>query len=434
MPDLLLLYASRALAAGILVSMASACAEPGAVRAGPDFSAGQTYHYDGDVRVDVEAAALAAQWTIHVHPDRSGPAAFLLNPRLGEISVSGEDVVAVEIGDGEGPLGAFTEVEVTLEPAGARLRSFEIGYQGPLFDTPDPEAINIISSEKIELTVDSLWMPFDARFSERLTADVNVRAEGDWIAAVSTGRAHLTADGARIENAAPQLDIPVTMMSKARIVSAAGYQVFDTRPGERDVRGFARIAGECTEYLGARFGEREPLPAAAIVIHDRSGSGYSRGTLIALTDVTDNPGPEHHRFICHEFAHYWAQNGNPGTVENWLNESFAEYIGVMAVREALGEEAAEAMLAGFREQLAIAGDVPPIWTPGDTDRRPYLVNYRKGPLALAALEQRIGREAFAEFMRRAMVDRIATTPDLLAMLAAIAGPEHRAWFEARLAE
>src|SRR6056297_2162913 len=80
------------------------------------------------------------------------------------------------------------------------------------------------------------------------------------------------------------------------------------------------------------------------------------------------------------------------------------------------------------------GAKPPIWTPNETGRRPYLVNYRKGPLVLAALEARIGREAFDQFMRRYMVERIPTTPDLLTVLEEVAGVEHRAWFEAQLAE
>jgi hypothetical protein len=41
---------------------------------------------------------------------------------------------------------------------------------------------------------------------------------------------------------------------------------------------------------------------------------------------------------------------------------------------------------------------------------------------------------FAEFMRRAMVERIPTTPELLDTLEVLAGGDHRAWFEARLAE
>lgn len=400
----------------------------------PDFSADQTYHYDGVVRFDPEAGTVAAEWTIYVNPDRSGPLSFLLNPRLEDIEVSGGDVARAEIGAGEGALGAFTGVDVTLAPGDGAMQSFDIAYGGPLFDTVDREAINIVAPDKIELTVDSFWMPFDARFSETLTAEVEIDAPGEWVAVVSTGQARLTEQGASISNTTPQLDIAVTMMSQAREVSTARYQVFDTRGGDQDLTGIARIADDCTRYLDDRFGEREPLPVASIVIHERSDSGYSRGTLIALTDVAEDPGPAQHMFICHEFAHFWASNGNAGTVENWLNESFAEYIGVMAVREAVGEEAAQALLDRFRDQLDVAGAQPAIWTPGATERRPYLVNYRKGPLALAALEARIGRDAFAEFMRRAMVDRIATTPDLLAALEAVAGADHRAWFERRLAQ
>jgi len=166
----------------------------------------------------------------------------------------------------------------------------------------------------------------------------------DWMRAISTGCAELTESGARVVNTQPQLDIAVTMLSAARSQTGPGYQVFDTRSGARDMSGLVQAAEFCVAYLNERFGERERLPTATIVVHDRSEAGYARGTLIALTDVPDLVDDEALMFICHEFAHFWSINGNPGSIENWLNESFAEYAGVRALSEARGEAAAEAML------------------------------------------------------------------------------------------
>lgn len=423
-------------AAGALASIGLLACAPGVSDSepAPDFSAGQTYHYEGEISLEPETGGLVADWSIFVNQADGDAFSFLLNENISSVSVSGDDVERVLVAPGEGALGGFTQVDVTLQPADGRIRRFEMSYGGVLFDPADQSGINSISPDRVELTVDSFWMPFDARFSQRLTAELDIAAPGDWAVAVSTGEARLTEAGAWINNTAPQLDIAITMLTSARVSVAQGHQIIDTRPGERDVSELSQAAGFCTEHLNARYGAREPLPDASLVIHNRTESGYSRGTLIALTDVPDTVDDASLMFICHEFAHFWSQNGNAGGVENWLNESFAEYVSLIALREARGEAGASAMLARFQDQLDRAGAQPPIWSPQVTERRPYLVNYRKGPLALAALETRLGRELFAEFLRRYMVDRVATTPDLLDMLEDVAGAGHRAWFEAELAE
>ena len=81
-------------------------------------------------------------------------------------------------------------------------------------------------------------------------------------------------------------------------------------------------------------------------------------------------------------------------------------------------------------QRAIAGDIdgeravgqPSIWTPDNLDRRPFEINYKKGPLALVRLEEPIGEETFDRLLVRYMTDPIDSTPDLLDALESEAGP------------
>ena len=410
-----------------------ASASPEAPQATPSlFEAGQAYHYAGEVRIDPETRWLQARWTITADETPSAPLVFLLNGRLGNVSISGPDVVSFEAGPGEGRFSDFTQVSVTFSDGAAVPRSFELSYEGVLFEAPDPSAINSISPDKIELTLDSFWMPVDARFSERLTADVRFQVPGAW-SVVSTEPVTVSDGVAQVRTTLPQLDIAVTFLKDPRSVETAGYQIYDTRMEPHDLEDLASAAGYCTGYLNARFGAREALPQASIVIHDRAESGYSRGTLIALTDVDDEISDQTLQFICHEFSHFWSSNGNPGGVENWLNEAFAEYVALMALREARGEAAYEETLAGYAAQIERAGALPPIWTPADQSRRPYLVNYRKGPLALASLEDLVGGDAFATFLRRYMVERVSTTPELLNVLEEVTDAETTQWFESELA-
>jgi len=123
------------------------------------------------------------------------------------------------------------------------------------------------------------------------------------------------------------------------------------------------------------------------------------------------------------------------TVENWLNESFADYVAIMGMRDALGETVFEERLARYQRQIDNASsDLPPVWTPGLTARPPYLVAYRKGPLALSRAEALIGREAFARFIQAFMQARVSTTPHMLDVFEAVGGADARARFEAILAD
>jgi hypothetical protein len=390
------------------------------------------YHFDGIVEIDPQTTFITGAWRVTLDQPETETLTYWLSENLEDVAVSGPGLAGFELAPDQAPPG-IVAVIITLNSQANAPRVFDIYYSGILLPEPMPNAINSISPELVEFTVDSFWQPFDARFDQGVTGRVSLEIDGDWTP-VSTGEARVRAGGVDIDFDTPTRDFPITLLAEHREIETPGYRVLDTRLEAHDLTDVTNAVGACTDYLNDRFGAREPLPQATIVIHGRQGSGYARDTVIALTDIGERVSDDTFRFICHELSHFWASNGNPLTVENWLNESFAEYIGVMAVREARGEDAADAMLDGFRDQVARAGETPPIWLPGATDRSPYMVNYRKGPLALAALEERIGREAFAEFMRRAMVDRIATTPELLGALEDVAGDDHRAWFEARLAQ
>ncbi len=390
------------------------------------------YHLDGRIEINPDTTRIDARWQVFIDQPQTDTLTYWLNGNLGDITVSGDDVSGFSVG----PSGASPDImalQIELAPATERARQFEIAYGGLLFPEPMANRINSISPDKVEFTVDSFWQPFDARFDQRVTGHVAIDIVGDWTP-VSSGVATAREGGFDIAFDRPTADFPITLLTEFRLSETERYQVFDTRPGERDLTAFTEMVGFCARYLDARYGELEPLPQASVVIHTRPSSGYARGTLIALTEIGEDVTPSVQRFICHELAHYWASNGNAMTVENWLNESFAEYIGIMAVRAALGEQAYDAQIARLNQRLQDLGPQPSIWTPDDLSRRPHAVNYVKGPLALAALEARIGAVDFDAFTRRMMVERIATTPDLLDTLEAVAGTDHRDWFEARLAE
>lgn len=424
---------------GVLLSvfsllLVSACASPPVGPASATAIAVSDTHLQGQVRIEPSTRFLEADWSITLDQPETSQLTYWLNANFETVTVSGSGVAGYQVSAEAAPEG-INAVIIDLSEPGADPRRIEIAYSGVLFTEPADGQINSISPQLVELTLDSFWQPFDARFDQRVTAEVLVEAEGDWTA-VSSGQIAVREEGLSFVFDRPTLDLPITLVGEHRVVETGAYRILDTRETVHDLQPLAETAAFCTEFLDARFGERERLPQASIVIHRRADSGYARGTMISLSDLGSEFSVGDFRFICHELAHFWSLNGNPITVENWLNESFAEYIAILAIRARYGETAYQSEIERLQQRLARRieenGSVPSIWTPDDASRRPHAVTYIKGPLALAALEARLGTDVFAEFLRRAMVERIAATPELMAMLEEVAGAETRVWFEAEL--
>ena len=394
-----------------------------------------SYHYDGDLRLSPETGMMAADWTLTVNDGDRSELTLFLNAAFGEAEIGGEMVRSVSSRLVEGFNGQMRSYTVTLNPdSGGQGRNIRMRYAGALFPEPPQTAINTLDTRKVEFTVDSFWLPFDAGFDALMTAELDVWLPGDW-AGVAMQSIERTPGGFAVVQDTPTLDLAFTLMSDFERHAAPGYAIYDTRdPAGANIDAVVGALEHCTGYLNDLAADAGPLPDASIVVTSRHEGGYSRGTLIALTDIADSEPPALTQFICHELGHYWS-HGNAMTVENWLNESFADYLANMGMREALGEAAFDARMASYQRQVdGAANPLPPVWTPQTTERPPYLVAYRKGPLALARAEALVGREAFARFMQAFLRERVRTTPQMLDLFEAVAGADARAQFEAILAE
>ena len=392
------------------------------------------FHYDGEMTIQPEAGTLSLDWTITAFEDDLDSVTFALNTALGIADIGGAGVVSVDVEEMEGFGGALQAYTVHLHPSvGGADREISIAYAGPLFPEAPDMAINTLDSHKVELTVDSFWMPFDTRFESLVTAELDIAIAGEW-AGVTMQSITRTRDGFRIEQDTPALDLAFTLMADYSSVEAEGYVIYDTRVARAgaDLTPLVEALDFCTAFLNDWAGAGGPLPMASITVNDRSEGGYSRGTLIALTDISETSPESLTQFICHELSHYWS-HGNAMTVENWLNESFADQMANIGLRARFGEEAYEARLARYASQIE-GRELTPIWTPETTARPSFHVMYRKGPLALDALENEIGEAVFADFLHRFMAQPVRTTPHMLDLLEEAAGPDARDWFTERLAE
>ncbi|MCG6928128.1 MAG: hypothetical protein LJF30_22830 [Acidobacteria bacterium] len=84
-----------------------------------------------------------------------------------------------------------------------------------------------------------------------------------------------------------------------------------------------------------------------------------------------------------------------------MNEAFAEYFALLALRDAQGEEPFRADLAEKRKTVgALPDDAPAIAeVPPDNSGHGYTIRYDKGALMLEAFRQHLGDEAFSRAFR-----------------------------------
>lgn len=393
------------------------------------------YHYAGSLKINPDTGHIKADWSITVFDPNETNITFFLRHTLSDIEVAGADVAHVEKEKQPGPEG-FWAVKIELaklpDNAGGNDRGIQISYGGVLIPEPMENLINAIESGRVELNVDSFWFPIDARFTKFISADLAVHIGEGW-RGVTTGEAVPIEDGFRIVNTDPRIDIAFSLSKSFYITQSDGFTIYDQREQHEGTDRLVATANKCRSFLDSRFGMTDPLPVAKLLITERSSSGYARENYIAFTDVSETKPAPLMRFVCHEFAHYWSRGAKFDTVDNWINEAFAEYIGMMAVREYLGQAAYDEMLTSFASQIADE-NLPPVWKQGDTDRTSYLVQYRKGPLVLGRLENNVGEAAFLEITYKYFNSSPKTTEGLIAAVASVAGQEQGAIFEVMLGE
>lgn len=178
----------------------------------------------------------------------------------------------------------------------------------------------------------------------------------------------------------------------------------------------------------------------SIVLSDRKGGGgYGRIGGIFMggfnPDFYLEKNEAYYRYFGHELAHMWWHLASTDTWEDWINEGFAEYTGLMILRENFGVEEFQKYID--KKQAEIKG-VTPIWgfernaTDPNGTKNVELILYSKAPLLLYQLEKKIGKEPYLNLCKEALIQNVDSTYKLLELITKLEGTETSKWFENQL--
>jgi len=302
-------------------------------------------------------------------------------------------------------------------------------YSGPLKDLTWKWKTNRVSWEWTELGLYSAWFPFNPDYGE-FTYSVLVSIP-DSLKVVGLGKVSRNREGWLLSEKEKVNDIVV--IASPRLKSSF------VKKGDLSIDlHYVELNQVFKDYLRLNvpwllgtfeswFGGASTKELTIVVLPDFrvNGGGYARKGFVVLCPE-EKPNEESFRYIAHEIAHLWWMNAPSTSWEDWLNESFAEYSALMALRERFGAETFQEFL---RRKSKKVKRLPPIHGLQREDEKAFNVLYDKGPALLGKLESKIGKEKFLRILRESSTRKVRLTGEFLDFLNSISSAKNREWFK-----
>lgn len=392
-------------------------------------------HIDGRVQIDALATQALTSFNlelvgmqVHSLTVQGVPATYT---RGAELNIT--PATALEAGQ------AF---EIVVEYSGSPgegidfsgMNEFEVGWGW----YPDGEGAYVAA----EPSGNSTWMPLNEHPSDKATYSYAITVAKPYMAAAN-GVLQET-----IDNGDTRTFVWNSAFPMASYLATVGIGRFDvetsTGPNgllirnyfEQDIpqetrADFART-DEMLELFNTLVGPY-PFEVTGVIVHDID-FGFALET---QTMSVFGSGFTDEYVVAHELAHQWFGNsvGLNCWQDLWLNEGFATYLSVLWNEHAYGEQALDDEIRMYYMQVALSGPfAAPPGHPGADDLFNFGVYYR-GALALHALRERVGDEAFFGILQTYYArfrDNNAVTADFVAIAEEVSGQPLQDFFDAWL--
>lgn len=136
-----------------------------------------------------------------------------------------------------------------------------------------------------------------------------------------------------------------------------------------------------------------------------------------------------YQLLAHEIGHFWWSSAPTDQWEDWLNESFAQYSSLCAIKQHLGSAVFDDYIEAYREWARTAC---PIRGLNRQANGAFYTFYHKGAVLLYDLQQRIGDKAFFDLMHHLAAKRIGSQHDFEAETSRRLSHDDCLWIERRL--
>ncbi|WP_139924128.1 M1 family aminopeptidase [Hymenobacter sp. DG01] len=197
-----------------------------------------------------------------------------------------------------------------------------------------------------------------------------------------------------------------------------------------------RNAGKIIAYFNQIIGRKDPIRHFTFLLPgiNRSASGLlDKAAIIAYTTF-DTQDPDDLLILAHEISHKWWGYGTWNTYDNWLNEAFATYSGLLYLQAASDTVSFQKELSKRQKSAATA----PILLGFEPRNYPYPVRrqvlYDKGTAILFKLHQRLGDELFFRILTATAAAQVATTDHFLRIVERESSLVIRQWLQAQLSQ
>lgn len=289
----------------------------------------------------------------------------------------------------------------------------------------------------IELGLDWFWYPVHASFTG-ITFDYKLRVTVDnpTLKLFSNGKISPNKNQFVVQSMQPDYDINLFLSKEAQVsqLNQEGYSIdVVVKPQKLKLAdSLAYSIRSILQFYNSTFGYNHPQNHVQAIIRPVPDSvrdlGYFRKGYFVIVepDKMSSILP----LVAHELSHYWWSTARPDE-EEWLNESFAEYSALMAIRKLQGtarflqlmEEKKKRVERANEKVKQSGGKVPAVYRAGK--KRPnqfnFIATYFKGPILLEELEASLGEEHFARLLRAVANTRVSSTQDFLTVLTELEG-------------
>lgn len=274
----------------------------------------------------------------------------------------------------------------------------------------------------MELGIYTPWFPVTEKLGDALfKANVSIDPE---YTVVSSGTISRTNDEWSIVQSKPEGTCTIIASNKFNCVKQKLNQLaMNVYYVDSELKKEASKIGSLSKWIvenyATQFGVTDSNDFSIVIAPREDGGGYCRQGLVVIMPgdsmKTDSLGGEIKifRHIAHELAHLWWTKADSTSWEDWLNESFAEYSSLMAVRDKYGKDEFVKLINEYKER---AKNLPAIKGIDRGNKRAFEVLYIKGSVLLNELESEVGRERFLRLLQLLHVNEVDTTCKFLKQL------------------